>query len=113
MCYTARSMATLDDFKKLEFRVGEVLEVALHPNADKLYVLQVQVGDIKKQIVAGIRPFYTPEELKGKKIAIVNNMDSVMLRGVESQGMLLAASNETGLTILTVDKPIASGAQIK
>ena len=113
MCYTHHSMATLDDFKKLEFRVAEILEVSLHPNADKLYVLQVQVGEVKKQIVAGIRPFYTPEELKGKKIAIVDNMEPAMLRGVESQGMLLAASDETGLTVLTVDKPIGSGARIK
>jgi len=106
-------MATLDDFKKIELRIGEILEVAVHPNADKLYVLQVQIGETKKQIVAGIRPFYSPEELKGKKIAVVDNLEPAILRGVESQGMLLAASDESGMGVLTLDRPISGGAKVK
>lgn len=106
-------MANLDDFKKLEFRVAEVLEVEPHPNADRLYVLKVQVGEERKQIVAGIRPFYSPEELKGKKVAVINNLESVTLRGVESQGMLLTASDSSGLGVLTLDRMIASGSVIK
>lgn len=106
-------MATLEDFKKIELRIGEILEVAVHPNADKLYVLQVQVGETKKQIVAGIRPFYSPEELKGKKVAVVDNLEPAVLRGVESQGMLLAASDESGMGVLTLDRPISVGAKVK
>lgn len=106
-------MATLEDFKKIELRIGEILEVAVHPNADKLYVLQVQVGETKKQIVAGIRPFYSPEELKGKRVAVVDNLEPVILRGVESQGMLLAASDESGMGVLTLDRPISVGAKVK
>ncbi len=106
-------MATLEDFKKIELRIGEILDVAVHPNADKLYVLQVQVGETKKQIVAGIRPFYSLEELKGKKVAVVDNLEPAVLRGVESQGMLLAASDESGLGVLTLDRPISVGAKVK
>jgi methionyl-tRNA synthetase len=106
-------MATIDDFRKLEIRVADVLEVEPHPNADKLYVLKIQLGTEQRQIVAGIRPYYLPEELKGRKVAVVVNLEPVLLRGVESQGMLLAASGESGLGILTLDRPIPSGAVIK
>jgi len=106
-------MATMDDFKKLDIRVAEVTSVEPHPNADRLYILKVRLGDKEKQIVGGIKDFYKPEELKGKHIAVVVNLDPVVLRGVESQGMLLAARDETGLGVLTIDKPIRSGAPVQ
>jgi len=106
-------MATLEDFKKIELRIAEVLDVVPHPNADRLYVLQVQIGDVKKQIVAGIRSFYSPEELKGKKVVVVDNLEPAMLRGVESQGMLLAAKDESSLGVVTLDRPIALGAKVQ
>jgi methionyl-tRNA synthetase len=103
-----------DDFAKVELRVAKVLEARPHPNADKLMLLQVDVGDAQKQIVAGIRLHYTPEQLLGKNIVIVNNLAPAMLRGETSNGMLLAASSGEKVILLTVDDPeCAAGAKIK
>lgn len=106
-------MASIEDFRKLEFRVAEILEAALHPQADKLYVLDIRVGEEKKRIVAGIRNFYSLEELKGKKVVVVNNLEPAVIRGVESQGMLLAASDSQTLTLVTPERPIDIGATVK
>jgi methionyl-tRNA synthetase len=94
---------TYDDFAKLELRVAKVVEARPHPNADKLLLLQVDVGDQQKQIVAGIRQHYTPEQLVGKLIVIVDNLAPVMLRGETSNGMLLAATSGEKVIILTPD----------
>jgi methionine--tRNA ligase beta chain len=106
-------MASLEDFKKLELRVAEIESVTPHPNADRLYVLGIKVGEVRKQIVAGIRKHYSEEELKGKKVIVVNNLEPAILRGVESQGMLLAASEGDLLTVVTPERPIPDGAQVK
>jgi len=103
-----------DHFAKLELRVARVLEVRPHPNADRLLLLQVDVGDEQKQIVAGIRQHYTPEQLTGKLIVIVNNLEPAMLRGESSNGMLLAATSGEKVVVLTVDDPSCDvGAKIK
>lgn len=103
-----------EDFAKLELRVAKVLEARPHPNADKLMLLQVDVGDVQKQIVAGIRAHYTPEQLVGKLIVVVNNLQPAMLRGETSEGMLLAASSGESVILLTVDNPsCVPGARIK
>ncbi len=103
-----------DDFAKLELRVAKVLEVRPHPNADRLLLLQVDVGDEQKQIVAGIRQHYTPEQLTGKLVVIVNNLQPAMLRGETSNGMLLAATSDEKVIVLTVDDPsCVVGAKIK
>ena len=105
---------TYDDFAKVELRVAKVLEARPHPNADKLMLLQVEVGDVRKQIVAGIRAHYSPEQLVGKLIVIVNNLAPAMLRGETSNGMLLAASSGEKVILVTVDDPeCASGSKIK
>jgi tRNA-binding protein len=105
---------TYADFAKLELRVAKVLEVRPHPNADRLLLLQVDVGDEQKQIVAGIRQHYAPEQLVGKLIVIVNNLEPAMLRGESSNGMLLAATSNEKVVVLTVDDPdCAVGAKIK
>ena len=106
-------MASIEDFRKLEFRVAEILEAACHPQADKLYVLDIRVGEEKKRIVAGIRNFYSLEELKGKKVVVVNNLEPAVIRGVESQGMLLAASDSQTLTLVTPERPVEIGATVK
>ena len=94
-----------EDFAKVELRVAKVLEARPHPNADRLMLLQVDVGDEggSKQIVAGVRAHYTPEQLVGKLIVIVNNLQPALLRGETSQGMLLAASSGEKVILLTVD----------
>ena len=103
-----------DDFAKVELRVARVLEARPHPNADKLLLLQVDVGDQQKQIVAGIRQHYSPEQLVGKLIVVVNNLEPAMLRGEASNGMLLAATSDEKVILLTVDDPsCVVGAKIK
>ncbi len=81
-----------DDFAKLALRVGTVTEVADHPNADKLLVLKVDLGDQQRQIIAGLRGYCSHEQLLGSQITIVANLAPRKMRGLESQGMLLAAS---------------------
>ncbi len=106
-------MPTIEEFSKFEFRIAEIMDVQPHPNADRLYVLQVKVGETTKQLVAGIRKFYGVDELKGKKVVIVDNLDPAVIRGVESRGMILAASDETDLTLITPERPITVGAKVK
>lgn len=81
-----------EDFAKLDLRVGTVLEVADHPNADKLLVLKVDLGTEQRQLVAGLRGYVSHEQLLGSQIIVVANLAPRKMRGVESQGMLLAAS---------------------
>lgn len=106
-------MVPIEEFMKLELKVAEIESVAPHPNADRLYVLGLKVGDTRKTIVAGIRKHYGESELLGKKIIVVNNLAPAVIRGVESQGMLLAASLNDVLTLVTPERPIESGAQVK
>lgn len=106
-------MITIDDFKKVALIVAEIKKVAAHPNADKLYVLTVNTGSQEKQLVAGIRAFYSPEELAGRKIIMVDNIQPVSIRGQESQGMLLAAQGEGGTSILMPDKDVPAGSSIR
>jgi methionyl-tRNA synthetase len=106
-------MISFEDFKKLDLRVAKILEVKDHPDADRLYVLRIQVGQEEKQIVAGIRQFYSPEELEGGYIVIVNNLEPVTLRGQQSNGMLLAAKRDDGMPVLLVpEKDVESGSII-
>jgi len=104
----------IEEFKKVELRVGEIVEVKDHPNADKLYVLTVDFGNEKRQIVAGIREYYSKEDLLGKKIVVVTNLKPRNIRGVESQGMLLAAEKEGKLSLIIPDpkKEIDRGAAV-
>lgn len=104
---------TYDDFVKLDLRIATVLEAREHPNADKLLLLKVSVGEMEKQIVAGIRGHYTPEQLVGRQIVVVNNLQEAVLRGEESQGMLLAASDAGGVVLLRPDRDCQAGAGVK
>ena len=106
-------MATIDDFRKLELRVAQIKEVNDHPNADKLVVLILDLGDRQKQVVAGIKNFYVREELIGKLVVLVDNLDPVILRGVESQGMILAGSDENTLSLVSPDKNLKLGSIVK
>lgn len=106
-------MATIDDFRKLEFRIAQIKEVNDHPNADKLVVLILDLGDRQKQVVAGIKNHYSKEELIGKQVVLVDNLDSVILRGVQSQGMILAGSDENILAVIGPDKILRLGSIVK
>ena len=102
-----------NDFAKLELRVATVLAAREHPNADKLLLLQIDLGDLQKQIVAGIRGHYQPEQLVGRQIVVLCNLEEAMLRGEESQGMLLAASDAQGVVLLKPDRECVPGSPIK
>ena len=104
---------TYDDFARLDLRVATVLAARDHPNADKLMLLSIRVGEEQKQIVAGIRGHYTPEELTGRQIVVINNLEEAVLRGEESQGMLLAASDGDAVVLLRPDRQCEAGAEIK
>lgn len=104
-------MITFEDFKKLEIKVGKVLEVNDHPNADKLYVLKVDIGE-ERTIVAGIKNSYSKEELVGKKIIVLCNLEEKELRGVKSQGMLLAVDEKDNTSLLSVDKDVKIGGKV-
>ena len=106
-------MASIDDFKKVELIVAQIKEVNEHPNADRLYVLKVDTGKEVRQVVAGIRRNYTKEELVGRKVILVNNLEPAVIRGEESQGMVLAASDAQSLTLVSLDKDIALGSLVK
>ena len=106
-------MATYDDFKKIEFKVGKIKDVAEHPNADRLYVVTVDLGDKTKQVVAGIRNTYKKEDLIGRQVVVVDNLDPSVIRGVESQGMILAASDESGSSIVTLARETKLGSIVK
>lgn len=103
----------IDEFRRIELRVGKIIEVKDHPNADKLYILTVDLGKEKRQIVSGIKEWYKPEELLNKKIIIIANLEPKIIRGVKSEGMLLAAQDENNnLSLLTVDRDIKEGSII-
>jgi len=105
---------TIDDFAKLEFRVAEVVKCEAHPKADKLLVLSVKLGPEERTIVSGIKEWYKPEDLEGKKVIIVANLKPVKLRGIESQGMILAAEDSDGnLSVSGLDRDIASGSEVR
>ena len=106
-------MISIDDFRKVELKVATVKSAEAHPNADKLIVLQVDLGFEQRQICAGIRNHYTPEELVGKQVVVVANLETAKLRGLESQGMLLAASDDGRVIILTPEKPVLAGSLVK
>ncbi len=103
----------IDDFFKIELKVAKVLEASEIEGADRLLRLRVDLGSETRQLVAGIKKSYTPEELVGKHIIVVANLQPATLRGVESQGMLLAASTEDGPVLATFDKAVAPGAKVK
>ncbi len=90
----------LSSLNALDLRVGEITEVKEHPNADKLYVIEVNLGDEKRTLVAGLKPYYKKDELKGKKGVVVANLEPAKLRGIESQGMILAAEGDGTVSIL-------------
>ena len=105
---------SIDDFLRIDLRVGTIRRAEPHPNADRLVVLSVDLGEPEeRQLVAGIRATYAPEQLVGRQIVVVANLKAAVLRGVTSRGMILAASDQDGLGIVAPDKPIAAGSRVK
>lgn len=107
-----RELITIDDFAKVELKVGKIIECQPHPKADRLLVSKIDIGDEVRTIVSGIRKFYNEKDLIGKKVIVVTNLKPVNLRGVESNGMILAASDEENLSVLTVLNDIKEGSKV-
>jgi methionine--tRNA ligase beta chain len=106
--------ASIDDFQKIEIRVGTVMSVAVVEGADKLYILSVDMGEEKpRQILSGIREYVQAEDLIGKQFPFVTNLAPRMLRGYESQGMILAGSDENGLALLNPSKVLINGTRLR
>jgi methionyl-tRNA synthetase len=104
---------TIDDFAKLDLRVAEVITCEKVEKADKLLKLEVRIGEETRTIVAGVAKFYKPEEMVGKKVIVIANLKPVKLRGITSQGMILAASNGDDLELLSVTKDQLIGCRVK
>ncbi len=106
--------ATIDDFTKIEIKVGTVLSVNVVEGADKLYILSVDFGEEKnRQILSGIREYVNAEELIGKQFPFVTNLAPRMLRGHESQGMILAGSDDDGLALFNPSKTLKNGTRLR
>lgn len=110
---STEDIVTLDDFDKLEFKVAKILKCEDHPDADKLLVFTLEVGEETRQVVSGIKEFYKKEDLVGKRVIVITNLKPVKLRGVESNGMILSAEDKDGkVSLLTTLEDIASGSSI-
>lgn len=108
-----REEISIDDFAKVELRTGEILSAEKHPDADKLYVLQISLGVEQRQIVSGIAKYFTIEELTGKRVVVVANLKPAKLRGVMSYGMILMAEDKDGLHFITAEGGGENGANIR
>jgi methionyl-tRNA synthetase len=112
--FTENGQISMDEFSRLDFRVAEVIRAEKHPRADKLLVLTLNVGDHNRQVVAGIAEHYSPESLLGKKLVLVANLKPAMLRGIESQGMILAGQSAEGrIVVVTPEQDLPPGARVR
>ena len=112
----AKPTITYDDFCKLDLRIAKVTSVSDHPNADKLIVIQIDLGDEQRQIVAGLKGHVEPESLVGTNLVVVANLEPRKMRGIESNGMLLAASagegDEQRVVCLTTTEDVPAGSSV-
>ena len=109
---------SFNEWKKLDIRTAKITKAENHPNADKLQVLKVDVGGKEIQLVAGLKDFYKNEELIGKKIVVITNLEPATLRGIKSEGMLLAAverdnGKEKDVVLIVPEKDIKEGVRIE
>jgi len=102
-----------EEFQRLELKIGTILQAEDHPNADRLLVLQIDLGGHTRQLVAGIKGSYQPNELIGKQVVVVANLEAATIRGVESQGMILAAQDGSQTVLLQPDRPIQAGSAVQ
>lgn len=105
-------MVSINEFKALDLRVGEIVSVEGVEGADKLFVLQIDVGGRQVQTVAGLKQHYSEDELRGKKVVVVANLDPAKIRGIDSQAMLLAALDGGTVSLLTVDMDVGVGSKV-
>lgn len=107
------SEISFKDWQKIDFRVGQILEVNDHPEADKLYLLKVDLGEKQIQLVAGLKLYYKPKELLKKRVIVFTNLEPAEIRGQKSEGMLLAAEKDGKVAFLTPEKDVPLGAKVR
>lgn len=106
--------ATLDDFEQLDLQIGTVQTVSDHPDADSLYLLDVDLGELDtRQLVAGLKDDYEPDELEGRQITVITNLEPAEIRGERSEGMLLAADAERHVALVEPDKAVPNGTTVR
>ena len=105
-------MINFDHFKAMDLRIAKVTNVEVHPDADKLYVVTVDTGDGTKKAVAGLKEHYSPEELMGRGVVFLNNLEPATIRGVVSEGMILATKDQGKLSILVPEKEVTVGSPV-
>lgn len=103
---------SIEDFSKLDIRVGEIKSIEEIKKSQKLLKIIIDIGE-ERQVVAGIKPYYNPEDLLGKKVIVLANLEPAKLMGVESRGMILAAQEGDNVVVLTPDKDMEKGAKIR
>ena len=106
-------MITFDDFQKLDIKIGTIIEAEKVEGADKLLKLTVDISEEKRTLVAGIAEDYKPEDIIGKQIPILTNLEPKKLRGIESQGMILAVDVEGKATLIHPDKKVPNGSKVR
>ena len=111
----APDLINIQEFARVQLRIAKVLDVRDHPNANKLYILDVDLGPElgKRQLVAGLKPYLPPEALKDTLVVVVTNLEPALLRGERSEGMLLAAQDGDRVVPLTIATPLAPGSKIR
>lgn len=107
-------MVSLEDFERLDLRIGKVVSAQPVEGAKRLLLLEVDLGEERRNLVAGIAEYRSPQELVGKQIVVVVNLEPAVIRGITSQGMLLAAQGPDGsVGLLTVDQPVPNGSRVR
>ena len=106
-------MITIEEFRKLNIRIARIKEVIDHPGADRLYIVRIMIGEEEREVVAGIKKGYSKEELVGKLVAVVENLEPAVIRGVESKGMILAVHDGETFAVLSPDRPVSLGSIVK
>ena len=105
-------MISFEKFKEMDIRIGKVLEVEDVAGADRLYLITVDIGDETRKLVAGIKLWYKKEELIGKSVVVLTNLEPKVIRGIESKGMILATLNNDKFSILTTDRDVPAGSKV-
>ena len=105
-------MVKFEEFKKMDIRIAKITAIEDHPNADKLYIVTVETGSGTKKLVAGVKQYYTKEELKDKEVVIINNLEPAIIRGIQSEGMILATKDNEKLALLMPEKNVKVGSPV-
>ncbi|MBD3228422.1 MAG: methionine--tRNA ligase subunit beta [Candidatus Lokiarchaeota archaeon] len=108
-----KELVSIDDFTKIDIRIGKIKEVEIVPNSNKLFKMVIDIKEKELQCVAGLRDYYTADKLKNKLVPLIINLEPAKIRGVKSEGMLLAAQDKNKVKILTPEEDVEVGAIVR